>query len=91
MRSNYLVILLGFLFMLQSCTESKGSDAGTILDAEATEAAPELVKVISDRPSFSITLPGELKPYEEVNIYPKIKGFIKIVLVGRGSYVKKRQ
>jgi hypothetical protein len=47
--------------------------------------------VKTDQPQFSITLPGELKPYEEVNIYPKMTGFVKKIYVDRGSYVRKGQ
>lgn len=50
-----------------------------------------MATVILDKPEFAITLPGELKPYEEVSIYPKIKGFIKKIYVDRGSYVRKGQ
>ena len=91
MRNNYLFILLSFVIILQSCAESKGSDTGVVPETEAPKAGPALVKVVSDRPPFTITLPGEIKPYEEVNIYPKIKGFVKRIYADRGSYVKKGQ
>lgn len=38
---------------------------------------------------YEINLPGELKPFEEVNIYSKIQGFVKEIKVDRGSRVKK--
>ena len=37
------------------------------------------------------TLPGELKPFNEVNIFPKINGFVKALYVDRGTVVKKGQ
>lgn len=58
---------------------------------DKTPPAIKLAVVISDRPSFTIALPGELKPYEEVNIYPKVKGFVQKIYVDRGSYVRKGQ
>ena len=91
MRNNYLFILLGLVIIFQSCAESKGSDIGKTPEKKAPKALPALVKVISDRPQFSISLPGEIKPYEEVNIYPKIKGFVKRIYADRGSFVKKGQ
>lgn len=91
MQNNYLFILLSFVIILQSCAESKGSDIGAVLETEVPKAGHALVKVVSDRPQFSITLPGEIKPYEQVNIYPKIKGFVKRIYADRGSYVKKGQ
>ncbi|RAJ10862.1 RND family efflux transporter MFP subunit [Chitinophaga skermanii] len=38
-----------------------------------------------------IKLPGLLRPFEEVNIYGKVNGFVKEVLVDRGSSVRKGQ
>lgn len=38
-----------------------------------------------------VRLPGELKPFDEVAIYPKANGFVKKVYVDRGSEVKKGQ
>jgi RND family efflux transporter MFP subunit len=34
-------------------------------------------------------LPGELTPYEQVDIYPRASGFVRVVKVDRGSAVKK--
>ncbi|WP_308198944.1 hypothetical protein [Chitinophaga sedimenti] len=36
-----------------------------------------------------IKLPGQLRPFEEVNIYGKVNGFVKEVLSDRGSSVRK--
>lgn len=36
-------------------------------------------------------LPGQLKPFNEVNIFPKVNGFVKNLYVDRGSIVKKGQ
>lgn len=65
---------------------------------ENKEKAPKdkttSVKVVhptADRPTYVLELPGELKPYEEVSLFPKVKGFVKTVLVDRGSVVKKGQ
>ncbi|WP_158962624.1 efflux RND transporter periplasmic adaptor subunit [Myroides fluvii] len=42
-------------------------------------------------PTYSITVPGEIKPYEQVALYAKVSGFIKHLYVDRGDYVKKGQ
>lgn len=52
---------------------------------------PQLVKPVLEQPVYQLSLPGELRPYEEVTIYPKIKGFVKKIFVDRGSKVKKGQ
>ncbi|RYE18088.1 MAG: efflux RND transporter periplasmic adaptor subunit, partial [Sphingobacteriaceae bacterium] len=41
--------------------------------------------------STSARLPGQLKPYNEVNLFPKVNGFVKQLYVDRGSIVKKGQ
>ncbi len=38
-----------------------------------------------------ITLPGEFLPFEEVELFPKVNGFVKEVLVDRGFEVRKGQ
>ncbi|WP_221452828.1 efflux RND transporter periplasmic adaptor subunit [Mucilaginibacter sp. FT3.2] len=39
----------------------------------------------------SARLPGQLNPYNEVNLFPKVNGFVKQLFVDRGSIVKKGQ
>jgi len=51
----------------------------------------ETISPTLDQPFYTVNLPGELKPYEEVKIHAKIKGFVKKVHVDRGSLVKKGQ
>ncbi|MDP9080882.1 MAG: efflux RND transporter periplasmic adaptor subunit [Bacteroidota bacterium] len=41
--------------------------------------------------SSSARLPGQLVPFNEVNIFPKVNGFVKQLYVDRGSIVKKGQ
>jgi len=41
--------------------------------------------------STSAQLPGQLVPFNEVNIFPKVNGFVKQLFVDRGSIVKKGQ
>ncbi len=41
--------------------------------------------------SGSARLPGQLVPFNEVNLFPKVNGFVKQLFVDRGSIVKKGQ
>jgi RND family efflux transporter MFP subunit len=41
--------------------------------------------------SSSARLPGQLNPYNEVNLFPKVNGFVKRMLVDRGSIVHQGQ
>jgi RND family efflux transporter MFP subunit len=47
-----------------------------------------LTKVISQQLSKTTTLPGELKPYQMVDLHAKVTGFVETVNVDRGSRVK---
>jgi membrane fusion protein, multidrug efflux system len=50
-----------------------------------------IYKVVHKSMTSSITIPGEFMPFEEVELFPKVNGFVKDVLVDRGNSVKKGQ
>lgn len=50
-----------------------------------------LVEVVKQPLSSSIQLPAVLDAYQKVSIYPRVNGFIRTVMVDRGSTVKKGQ
>ena len=85
--SKYIYLSLLVLFVACSKKEEKQNDNKPV----ATQKKFELGTVIEKTLSSSINLPGELKPFEMVQLYPKINGFVKEVLVDRGSVVKKGQ
>jgi RND family efflux transporter MFP subunit len=61
-------------------------------DGHVEEVRREQVsKVEQGKPEKMVLLPGELKPWEWVDMYAKVKGFVKEVYVDRGSIVKKGQ
>jgi membrane fusion protein (multidrug efflux system) len=51
----------------------------------------ELITLEKSTLSGNFSLPGELKPFEAVNIYPKASGFVRKVNVDRGSRVKRNE
>lgn len=51
----------------------------------------DTVSVASRHLDMTISLPGELQPYEEVRVFPKVSGFVQWIGVDRGSPVKKGQ
>jgi membrane fusion protein (multidrug efflux system) len=58
----------------------------------AKEASKYQLASVSEKAlSSSARLPGQLVPYNEVNIFPKVNGFVKQLNVDRGSIVKKGQ
>src|SRR6476660_9891045 len=63
--------------------------------AEAPEkAAPagpqtvEVVKVVEQPLNVTLSLPGELTPYQTVALYSRVTGFVKTIAVDRGSRVR---
>jgi len=59
--------------------------------AASTPAGPltiDLVKVVEQPLAVQLSLPGELVPYQDVALYPRVSGFVKSVAVDRGSRVR---
>ena len=62
--------------------------------AKALPPVAKVYKTMQLQPrqiSGDVQLPGVMQPFEIVMVYPKIGGFVKTVLVDRGSEVKKGQ
>lgn len=64
-------------------------------DATSAKAAPpdpspkvQVAKVVSQKLAMTVHLPGEIEPYEDVAVFPKVTGFVKSITVDRGSHVK---
>ncbi len=57
----------------------------------AQPATVDTVQVAAHQLNVSISLPGELQPFEEVRVFPKVSGFVNWIGVDRGSRVKKGQ
>jgi RND family efflux transporter MFP subunit len=62
--------------------------------AQATDQAPpagpptvEVVKVVEQPLNVTLSLPGELTPYQTVALYSRVTGFVKSITVDRGSRV----
>jgi RND family efflux transporter MFP subunit len=76
------VIILG-------CSKTK-QDAKT-----STEKAPPptvaTTYVVSQTVNKDLRLPGELRAYQDVAIYPKVQGFVESLSVDRGSVVQRGQ
>lgn len=59
---------------------------------QQTQASNLKIGTITERGlSTSARLPGQLIPFNEVNIFPRVNGFVKQIYVDRGSVVKKGQ
>jgi membrane fusion protein (multidrug efflux system) len=47
-----------------------------------------VVRVVEQPVNVTLSMPGQLDPYEVVAVYPKVTGFVKTIRVDRGSRVR---
>ena len=59
--------------------------------APALPPTIEVVKVVEQPLNVTLTLPGELTPYQTVALYARVTGFVKTMAVDRGSRVRSGQ
>jgi RND family efflux transporter MFP subunit len=81
------LIALALSLSIVGCNGSPKSDAGTQTGPRVQ--AVEVVSVTSQKLVTVFTLPAQLTPFETVDIYPKVTGFIDMIKVDRGSRVHK--
>ena len=83
------ILIIGIALFLSACGRNKPVDLSQNKAAEAKKF--ETVLISKGSINSAIKLPGQLKPFEQVDIYPKVNGFIKDMFVDRGSVVKQGQ
>lgn len=81
--------------LLSSCgpnKEAQAEQAETVKQVDAVETpAVTLTPVTKGKLSSVIAIPGELVPYQEVDLYAKINSYVKQLLVDIGSEVHQGQ
>lgn len=84
---NYKVIVGGFMLLslLSSCKKQKGFDM-----SEPVRAYP-VATLVSQNEELEAMYPAVLKGQEDVDIKPRVDGFIDRVLVDEGAIVRKGQ
>jgi len=80
---------IAWIVLLAACGQKEEAAAGK-KDLPATDSVKVFV-LATDSAQKSISLPGELLPYEQVQIRAKIPGYIKKLNVDIGSVVRKGQ
>jgi membrane fusion protein (multidrug efflux system) len=69
----------------------RGSGNPSAAPQKAAPPGPPVVEVVQivERPiDVTLEMPGELNPYEAVDIFPRVTGFVKAIRVDRGSRVR---
>ncbi len=93
MRKLFLVPSL-LMFAALGCSTSppnSGRNSAAATPPPNAPATMSTVGVVSRKLQTTISLPAQLIPYESVDIYPKVTGFVETVTVDRGSRVRRGQ
>ena len=89
------LLLASTIFMVAAVGCNSGNeDKSPPSNAAAAPSAPTTVATVpvaSRKLQTTISLPAQLTPYEQVDIYPKVTGFVQTVTVDRGSRVHRGQ
>ncbi|MGA8309065.1 MAG: efflux RND transporter periplasmic adaptor subunit [Terriglobales bacterium] len=89
-----LFLVLVSTLLLASCGQPSPSQAGSQAQndqQQASSASAQTVSVVaveSQKLNTVLALPAQIIPYEIVDIYPKVTGFIEMIRVDRGSHVR---
>lgn len=78
---------VAFFLLAAALAGCDGSKPATNTAQAATSV--ETVAVVSKKLDAPVSLPAQLLPYETVDVYPKVTGFIESINVDRGSHVRK--
>jgi membrane fusion protein (multidrug efflux system) len=87
MNRQQLALLLTITLALNAaCAPPKPASSPAAATPPVT-----VISVLSQELHRQLRLPGELQPYQDVMLYPKVRGFIEWIGVDRGSVVKTGQ
>jgi membrane fusion protein, multidrug efflux system len=85
--SWYAIVGVAIIAAIPACSRPE-AESGT---ATASAAGPPTITTVrvSERPlDVQLSLPGELRAYQSVDIFPRVTGFVKTVVVDRGTSVR---
>jgi membrane fusion protein, multidrug efflux system len=81
-----LFAMFVFSFVLAGCNNPTARSG----NSTSTAGAPQQVTVVaveSEKLDTTLSLPAQITPYQVVDIYPKVTGFLDTITVDRGSRV----
>ncbi len=91
MKRLFLASTALLLAALGCNTPPSGQGGNTAAPRPNAPTAVSTVAVMSRKLQTTISLPAQLVPFESVDIYPKVTGFVQTVTVDRGSRVRRGQ
>jgi RND family efflux transporter MFP subunit len=84
MRLLFVIFVFGFVFA--GC-DNPSARSGNSTSAAGTPQQVNVAAVESEKLDTTLSLPAQIIPYEVVDIYPKVTGFLDTISVDRGSRV----
>ena len=88
---KYKICILGIIACLFAACSGNQKPVDLTDSNKAKGNKYQLVNVTEKALSSVAKLPGQLVPFNEVNLFPKVNGFVKQIMVDRGSVVSKGQ
>ncbi len=85
MKTAIVVLTLSLFICGCNGDAEPAANKQTQSDAQTVEVVP----VASQKLATAFTLPAQLVPFQTVDIYPKVTGFVDMIRVDRGSRVRK--
>lgn len=79
-------VMFAFSFVLAGCNNPSARE-GNSASVAGTPQQVAVVAVESEKLDTTLSLPAQITPYEVVDIYPKVTGFLDTISVDRGSRV----
>jgi len=88
---KYKICVPGLIACLFAACSGNQKPVDLTPSAKNSKSKYQFTTVTEKALSSSAKLPGQLIPFNEVNLFPKVNGFVKQMLVDRGSVVKQGQ
>lgn len=86
--------VMAVCLVLMSCSTKSQQNNQQTSPPQITNEQPDIhqaVPVKFTKPTFSLSLPAQLAPYQQVALYAKVSGFVKKLYVDRGDHVQAGQ
>ncbi|MGK9118280.1 efflux RND transporter periplasmic adaptor subunit [Olivibacter jilunii] len=90
-KSTSLLALTTSLVLVFSACSQKEQEKGQAQKEQPTSVKYKTAPVQVINPKYEISVPAELKPFEQVAVYAKVTGFVQRLYVDRGDRVRKGQ
>ena len=91
-RSVVFVMATSLILVLSACSQKEREKANEQpQNAEVKSVSHPTAPIQFINPEYGISVPAELRPYEQVAVYAKVSGFVQRLYVDRGDHVRKGQ